>query len=185
MKQNIVYHASPKQGLKLIIPKESTMQKKFVYAVKEKDLAALFLGRWMGDFSCKIGRDKETGLPYICERFKGAFDKRYDRSASIYWLDGGDFKEDQTMWKEEVVCDHKLTPIKEEKIANAKEYIIKLAKDKKLLLGLYPNKICNILEDNSDLLKQIKKLKKSMSKEKVEDMLKAVKEYYPHLLERI
>lgn len=65
MKFKKVYHASSKQGLKKIIPHESTHEKKWVYATKNLVMSAVFLGRLGGDFTCSVGRDLETRSPPI------------------------------------------------------------------------------------------------------------------------
>lgn len=72
----MVYHSSKTRGLKTILPSTSTHGRKWVYATKDLVLAALFLATTGGDFTCCIGRDKITGKPYLCERFRGAFDLR-------------------------------------------------------------------------------------------------------------
>jgi len=52
----------------------------------------LDMGTKGGDFTCAVGRDPNTDKPYICERFKGAFDLRYDGvKGSIYVLPGENF----------------------------------------------------------------------------------------------
>jgi len=72
-----VYHSSPKQHIKIFEPNVSTHGKSWVYATKDKVMSLLFISGIGGDFTCQVGRDPETGRPYICERFKGAFDFRY------------------------------------------------------------------------------------------------------------
>lgn len=92
-----VYHGSQVQGLKVIRPHRSTQGKRWVYATKDPVLAACFLGNRGGDFTCAVGRDTVTGKPFICERFKGAFELRYRGvRGSIYVLPGDIFREGET-----------------------------------------------------------------------------------------
>ena len=180
--KKIVYHASPKQGLDIIQPKESTFPDKLVYACEDKVMTAFFLGKELGDFSCSIKRLTETGLPAICERFKGALELRYDHPASMYWLDGSAFyRRGEPYWKEEVVSERAVVPIKEEKIANAKDYLLELAKEGKIILARYPEKIRGYKEDDEDLvIKAVKFIK--MGKK---DVLERIRPHHPGLIDRI
>ncbi len=180
--KKIVYHASPKQGLKILEPKESTFPDKLVYACEDKVMTAFFLGRTLGDFSCSIKRQSKTGLPAICERFNGGLELRYDHPASIYWLDGSTFyKRGGPYWREEVVSEKAVVPIKEEKITNAKDYLLELAKEGKIILARYPEKISGFKEDDEDLVDKAVKFIRMGKK----DLLKEIKPYHPHLINRI
>ncbi|MCL0099232.1 hypothetical protein M1O16_05320, partial [Dehalococcoidia bacterium] len=60
-------------------------------------MAALFLSGKGGDLTCAVGRDGD--IPYVCERFVGAFDYRYANvSGSIYVLPSETFMENKTQW---------------------------------------------------------------------------------------
>ena len=180
--QKIVYHASPQQGLKKLEPCESTNLSKWVYATRDKNIAALFLGRFLGDLSCQIGRDNgETGLPFICERFKGAFEKRYNLSGSIYFLDGSSFVETKTSWKEEVVCPYEVIPIDEEKIENVGNYIHTIARKGQIIMVRYPKKICGIPEDDRDL---VMKASRWIQEGRI-GIRDDIKRYHPNLLDRV
>lgn len=179
--EKVVYHASPRQGLITLEPRVGTYPGKWVYATKDKDMAALFLGRFLGDFSCQIGRDKETRLPYLCERFKDALKLRYSQPASIYHLNSKNFKENKTPWKEEVVSPKTEVPIEEEKIEDPIQYLLNLKEKGKILLARYPEKICGIPEDNRDLVeKAVTWIKQGKT-----EVLDWIKEYHPNLVERV
>jgi len=171
-----VYHSSKEQGMIKLIPQESTHGKKWVYACKDMVMAAVFLNRYLGDFSCSVGRDKETGKPYICERFENAFDLRYNsKKGSIYVLPGDKFLENLTSWGEELISPEEIVPSNEIKVENVKEYLLDLEKNKKLIIKYFPEKIAGIPEDDSDLIRKAIKW----------DALNIIKEFHPHLLQRI
>ena len=133
----------------------STHHEKWVYSTKDIVMTAVFLGTLGGDLTCQVGRDKASGLPYICERFKGAFDQRYNAvQGYIYTLPAADFLENRTSWNEEVVCPHMVPVIDEMKIENAKDYLLSLEKQKKLIIKYYPDRIDDIPDDDSDLVQK-------------------------------
>jgi len=181
MKFKQVYHSSEIQGLKKLIPQISTHGESWVYATWDIVMAAAFLGVLGGDFTCAVGRD-ETGKPFICERFKGSFDLRYGNvKASIYILPGERFIAGKTQWEEEVVCNEPVTPLYEIKIQNAKEYLLQLAKENKLIIKYYPEKIAEIPEDDEDLVYRAVIWTKQFG----DEYLEQVKEYHPNLLDRV
>jgi len=86
-----LYHASSVQGLSRLVPSAST-HGIWVHAVADPVLAACFLSTTGGDLTCAVGRDRRTGIPYLCERFAGAFDRRYaGKPGSIYGVSGERF----------------------------------------------------------------------------------------------
>jgi len=179
---NRVYHSSQKQGLKKISPHKSTHGHNWVYATLDMVMAAAFLGTKGGDFTCAVGRDSNTDKPYICERFKGAFDLRYDGvKGSIYVLPDENFMREQTLWQEEVVAEGAVEPLAEIKVDNAKQYLLKLEKSGKLNIKYYPEKIAGIPRDDSDLVKRVVVWSQKFG----DEILERVKEYHPHLLSRV
>jgi hypothetical protein len=177
-----VYHASHQQGLKKIVPNKSTHGENWVYATRDIVFAATFIAGLGGNFTFATGRDPETGKPYICERFKGAFDLRYGNAkGSIYVLPGEKFIEGKTSWTEEVICYEEVTPIQEIHIENAKEYLIQLANENKLIIKHYPEKIAGIPEDDEDLVY----LAVIWTKQSGERVLEQVKMFHPNLLDRV
>ena len=126
---------------------------RWVYATKDPVLAACFLGSLGGDFTCAVGRDPDTGKPYICERFQGAFELLYRGiSGSIYVLPGESFQEGKTPWEEEVVSPEPVVPIREIRVPDAAEYLLGLERVRKLLIVRYPGRIAGIPEDDEDLV---------------------------------
>ncbi len=178
----VVYHASRSQGLTLIKPSTSTHNRKWVYATRDIAVAAAFLSPVGGDFTCAIGRDHETGRMFVCERFQGAFDLRYEGvSGSIYVLPGELFMEAETHWDEEVISEHPIRPIREIRVANVKEYLLSLADEEKLILRSYPDKMPGIPDDDEDLVYRAAIWHKPFG----EKVLEQVKMFHPALLSRV
>jgi hypothetical protein len=177
-----VYHSSQTQGITELKPNISSHNENWVYATKDMAIAAAFLGTEGGDFTCAVGRDENTGKPFICERFKGAFDLRYlGVSGSIYVLPGDNFKEGCTQWEEEVVCSQCVKPIHEICITNAKLYLLDLTKDEVLIIKYFPDKIAYIPEDDEDLVFRATIWYKQFG----DKIIDQVKQYHPALLDRV
>ncbi len=177
-----VYHASKQQGLKVITPRVSTHGRPWVYATKDPVMAACFLGELGGDFTCAVGRDPETGKPFICERFEGAFELRYGGvRGSIYVLPGDTFLEGQTGWEEEVVSPEPVVPVKEIRVADALAHLLQLAEEDRLIIKRYPEKIADISVDDSDLVERAVQWTRQFGPMVLEEF----KKYHPHLVEAV
>lgn len=176
-----VYHSSQIQGLSRLEPREST-HGCWLHATRDIALAAAFLGTVGGDFTCAVGRDSKSGKPYICERFEGALDLRYEGvSGSIYVLPGEMFIGGQTPWDEEVVSSVSVAPIRETRIDDAKAYLMVLAEEGALMIKAFSDRIDGIPEDDSDLVQRA-----VIWHERFGDrILDQVETYHPHLMERV
>ena len=184
MKKNIgfVYHSSIEQDLKVIKPNKSTHGENWIYATKTIEMSAVFLSGKGGDLTCQVGRDSTTGKVFICERFKDAFDYRYNNtSGSIYFLPKDKFINDKTGWDEEVVCSDAVEILKEIKIIDTKEYLLNLNEQEKIILVRYPNKIGNIPENDEDLVYRGIIWTRQFGKEVLNDF----KKLHPNLVTRI
>lgn len=175
-----VFHASPLQGLDKITPNKSSHGEEWVYATKDQDMCAVFLGRLGGDFTCSVGRDKESGLPYIVERFEGAFKKRFGSSGSIYVLPSDGFKEKQTHWGEEVVTNDSVVPVTEITIDSVKDYLLQLASEGRLIIKLYPDRFAFIPGDDSDLIEKAMNASKEIG-----ELPNSFKQFHPHLVNKV
>jgi hypothetical protein len=177
-----VYHASPVQGLKVLRPRPSTHGRSWVYATIDPVMAALFVSPIGGDLTCQVGRDPETGTPYVWERFRGAFEHRYaGRSGSIYTLPAGRFLSGRTSWEEEVVSREAVVPVREVRVEDARAYLLELAAGGKLLIVRYPRRIDDIPDDDEDLVDKAVNWARRLGPRALEP----VKAYHPHLLERV
>jgi hypothetical protein len=180
-----VYHSSSKQNLSKLHPKESTHNQVWLYATKDHVMSALFISGYGGDFTCFIGRDKDTGLPAIVERFDKALEKRYKGiTGSIYVLPSDSFNEGETEWEEEVVSRQSIAPVDEIKIQDALSYLLQLEEEGKLIIMRYPQRPDNVPEDDEDLV--IKAVVRSLEDDNDKDrILNLLKKHHPSLISRV
>jgi len=121
----ILYHGSKIPGLSRLEPRESGHGKKYVYAVTDPVFAAIFINRPGGSLVQAWGRDAKTGTPVLVERIENAIEKNYaGQEGSIYTVSGKDFERLQGMWDDERVHEGVVEVIREEKIADIKEYLV-------------------------------------------------------------
>lgn len=174
-----LYHASPVQGLTEIVPHISTHGQNWVYATDDRTVAAIFLGRLGGDFTCASGICQ--GKPYLCERFAGAFDRRYGSAAgSIYILPSADFLAGQTSYSKDLVCSRPVKPLEEIRIASAKNYLLGLASEDKLVIKFHPERFC-LPDDDEDLVQKAVRMYQRFGS----SVLEQVQDFHPHLLRRV
>ena len=175
-----VYHASEGQGLTVIRPAVSTHGKEWVYAAKDLVMAALFLSGKGGDLTCAVGR--EEGVPYVCERFAGAFKHRYGGvKGSIYVLPSAGFEEGKTGWEEEVVCGKEVVPVEEIVVEDAEGFLLGLAGEGRLKVFYYPDRPAEIPEDDEDLVYR----GIVWTRQWGEAVLEEFRRYHPQLVGRI
>jgi hypothetical protein len=180
---NVVYHASPKQRLDIINPLSVNKKgRKVVCASEDEVIASLFLGRTGGDYTCSLGRDKIFNVPYLVERFPGAFGLRYNISASLYELPSITFFKDDFTWDDEVTSYEPVKPIREIKVENAGEHLLQLEQQDKLHIYLYPHRIPAIPDDDSDLVKKSLDWAKTRGIDKI---LEQVRRFHPALVNRV
>jgi hypothetical protein len=174
-----VYHASPVQGLMVIRPHVAVHGKPWVYATESIVMAALFLGRLGGDFTCATGA--VNGTPYLCERFAGAFERRYGAvGGAIYALPGEGFMAGQTSCSFDLVCRDAVVPLREIRIENVREHLLRLASEGKLLLKRYPERYC-VSPDDEDLVERaVRRYRRSG-----EEALAPVEQFHPGLMPRV
>jgi hypothetical protein len=178
----LVYHGSPSTGLRVIKPHSSTHREKWVYACPDPVMAALFVSTTGGDLICQVGRDPETGLPYICERFAGAFQHQYhDHTGSLYTLPGHTFETGMTGWEEEVVSPVEVVPITETIIANIRAHLLQLVSGGQLIVAYFPHRIDDIPPDDEDLVEKAASWVKTFDL----SVLEAVRTYHPGLVDRV
>lgn len=174
-----VYHSSKIQGLKTLKPRVSSHDKAFVYAMEKPEYSSLFLGD-CNDFINQIGFSGE--MPYIFERFKDSLLYAYKgKSGSIYTLDAKDFKKGLTTWSMELVNENSCKVIKEDKIQDSLDNILKLESEGKLIVYRYPEMPEHFPKDRSDLVK-----KAIMAIRKYGDSrIDFIKKYHPDIVERV
>jgi len=125
-----------------------------------------------------MGRLEQEENIYLVERFKGAFNLRYSgKNGSIYSLPGQTFSERNGLWREEVVSEIEVIPIKEEEIKDAARYISSLIESKKLDFYKYPSRPFTVPKDDSDLVERAISWGQKT--------LPQIKKFHPHLLNKI
>ncbi|MBM3232772.1 hypothetical protein FJZ18_01235 [Candidatus Pacearchaeota archaeon] len=180
---DVVYHASPKQGLGVINPlSDNKNGRKVVCASKDEVIASLFLGRTGGDYTCCLGREIIFNIPYLVERFPGAFRLKYNIPASLYELPSSTFFNDGSTWDDEVISHEPVKPVRENKIVNAGEHLLHLETQGKLHIYLYLHRIAAIPDDDSDLVEKSLMWAKSKG---LDEVLKQVRRFHPGLVDRI
>ena len=118
----MLYHASKQEGIIELVPQISTHGRKYVYAINNR-LTALFFGAPKDDLDILV--DEMEGKPVIYECYPNALKKIYfGKSCSMYELNEEGFLFNQTGWEPELVCEHAVAVVKEEKIGNIYEEII-------------------------------------------------------------
>ena len=148
-----VYHCSPVQGLTLITPRISTHGQSWVYATGNEVMSSVFLGREGGDFTCGTGT--LNGMPYVIERFEGAIELRYgSKRGSLYVLPGQGFGAGRTTWSHDLVSEEAVAPLREIKVHDAKDHLLRLAAEGRLIVKFYPERFEGMPDDDEDLVER-------------------------------
>lgn len=108
----MLYHVSPKAGLKTLRPHVSTHKKAYVYAIENMVTGMLF-GVQKDDFDFYISTDS-AGVPDVYECYPGAFQSVYQgKGCSVYEVSGEGFQRGMTSWSVELVCEGEVEVLKE------------------------------------------------------------------------
>lgn len=117
----MLFHASTQAGLKELHPQTSTHGKAYVYAINNR-LTALLFGAPKDDFDLLM--DEQDGKPVIYECYPDALKKVYGgKACSLYAVAEDGFLTGQTGWEPELVCEHAVPVLAEERIADLYEAI--------------------------------------------------------------
>jgi len=161
------------------MPHESTHGENWVYATWDIVMSAAFLGTAGGDFTCQVGRDDETGIPFIVERFEGALKLRYGNvRGSIYVLPGDKFVAGKTQWPEEVICSESVASLQELQVEDVEEHLLQLAREHKLRIIRYSER--NVGDDEDLVYRAV-----IWTRQFGDSILDQIKRYHPHLYERV
>ena len=147
-----VYHASPTQNIKVINSHVSTHQKKWIYAKADPDRTVPFLGHW-GDYDLALGScDRSSGVEFIVERYKGAFDKAFKgHSGSIYQLSGKGFSINPQNATELVYAE--AAKVEEEyQISDTAAHLRSLQQKGKYKIYYFPSRPSCVPADDSDII---------------------------------
>lgn len=112
----MLYHASKVSGLRMLIPKESTHGKKYVYAIGNR-LTAILFGAPKDDFDLLM--DEADRKPVLYECYPHALKRVYEgKACSLYTVEEDGFLPHQTGWEPELVCEREVPVVHEEQIPN-------------------------------------------------------------------
>ena len=151
-----VYHSSIRQGLSLIEPRVGTHAQAWVYAARDLVIASIFLSQHH-DFILASGLTGD--MPYICERFVGAFDRaKANVNASIYVLPGSSFQANRTSFDAQLVSEIAVIPMLEIPIEHAKTHLLEFRDAGQLKIYSYPDRPNDYPSDDSDLIANALKL---------------------------
>ncbi|HED37914.1 MAG TPA: hypothetical protein ENI76_06690 [Ignavibacteria bacterium] len=179
---DVLYHGSLIQNLQVLTHYESGHKESFVYAVSEKVFAAFFIHRPGGSLVISCGR-LEDGIPYLCERKGGILNRNYEnKKGSIYVVEKKYFIHKEDLWGEEFVSVKDIKPLKEIKILDIKEYLLKSESEGKIKIILFKDRIKHFPNIDDELLKTAKKLIEKYGFEKV---LPSLEKHQPRILKLI
>lgn len=158
---NFVFHGSSIPNLKVIKPNKSTHMKEWVYATSSKAIATIFLSHLGSDLYYSLSGDGVENPVELVERKPGMFKKIFNCDGYIYKLNALNFKRGMTGWSAEVVSEKQESVVECDYIENVYEELLKLDKEGKIILYLYPERPNRIPTDNSDLILKVKKWQKN------------------------
>jgi hypothetical protein len=176
---SVLYHASPIQGLTQLLPRVGTHGHAWVYATPDMVIASLFLGRLGGDLTCQVGT--VGGHPYVRERFRGAFDLRYDiGGASLYRLSAEGFTSGKTSWKQDWVCEHPIFPLQEITIDDVRSHLLGFVDEGRLALHR-----CDDTDASAEADADLSPVFVQLYARGGDKVLAHVTCYYPHLVDQL
>jgi hypothetical protein len=180
---NRVYHASQRQGLKVIEPRVGTHGQAWVYAAKDFVIASIFLGAHT-DFI--LGSGMTGDQPYIVERFAGAFDRaKAGLAASIYVLPGSSFQANCTSFDPELISEVAVVPLQEIPILDAKTHLLELRDSGKLEIFLLPLKPSHVPSDDSDLIALALELYAKHGQKLIDYLEREFRNDLPHVIKAV
>lgn len=120
------YHASKKQGLKVLQPHISTHEKAYVYAIQNR-VTAICFGAPKDDFD--LLTDEVDGKPVLYECYPDALSKVYGgKSCSLYTVSEDGFLHNRTGWDSELVSETPVDVVGEELIPDIYDYLMRAAR---------------------------------------------------------
>ncbi len=86
----------------------------------------------------------------------------------------------QTSYSKDLVCIEAVRPLEEIRIANAKDYLVQLASEGKIIMKFYPERFC-LTADDEDLVEKAARMYQQFG----ESALEQVRDFHPGLLDRV
>ncbi len=107
----MLYHVSATAGIRTLIPRESSHQAAYVYAI-DNPVTGLLFGAKHDDFDFLI--DEEAGIPVVYECYPDAFRACFQgKGCTVYTVPEEGFRRGVTGWDPELVCDHPVDVLSE------------------------------------------------------------------------
>ena len=132
----MLYHVSSVSGLTILEPRLSTHGKAYVYAVENLTTGLLF-GARHDDFDFLISTTEED-IPVIEECYPGTFESVYrNRGCSVYEVSDDGFLRNATGWSTELVCEHDVAVVREFRVDNLYDRLLKEADAGRLVIRRY------------------------------------------------
>ncbi|MCL4382119.1 hypothetical protein M1614_04045 [Candidatus Marsarchaeota archaeon] len=180
MENEILYHGSIIHGLKVLEPRESGFDTKYIYATDDIAFALIFMNKKRNSFQASYGTDKDTGGIFFCERTKGIFDKWYSGlSCSIYIVPKADFQNGEHVGtgKHEFISRNPVKIIKEIQVNDTKAFLMDLQKQRRFKFISYKNRKI-MFPDDEDLIEMCLN---GLNKYSFEFTLKRIRQFNPQL----
>lgn len=123
------WHGTTIPGLTSLIPRQSDLVgKRVVFAATYPEVAVAMAGHWTDtDFSFGRTMSKEQDPDRIAYKMKelepGMFEKFFSKPFYLYEVDGAGFHEDPAIQDFEVICNHSVKIVDEQKIDDPIEYL--------------------------------------------------------------
>lgn len=131
----MLYHVSATAGIRTLIPRESSHQAAYVYAI-DNPVTGLLFGAKHDDFDFLI--DEEAGIPVVYECYPDAFRERFQgKSCTVYTVPDNGFRRDVTGWDPELVCDHPVDVLSETAVPDLYSRLLEEAAAGHLRLNFY------------------------------------------------
>jgi len=179
--EDVVYHGSQIQNLKVVVPEEAGYKNRYVYASSEIALAAIFINRKPGGSWVATWGFGKNG-PFFCERVKGIFDKWYaGQKGSIYVLSKDDFHHEGYMSSHEWVSEKPVKVVKEIQINDVKQFLLDLEKQGKIKITYYDDRPERYRSDDDMIEMAIKMIEKYGLKQQIE----RIREFQPQIENRV
>jgi hypothetical protein len=174
----VLYHGSQLQGMKVLEPNEAGFGIAGVYATDSIVPAVIFLGRKRN--SMQATWSLNTDKPFFCERAEGVFDKWYSGvSGSVYVLAKRDFQADERLFKHEFVSLKPVKVLEEIKVADAKAFLMSMEHEGKLKIVRYSER-WKLFPNDDDLIEMCVN---GLKKYSMEFTLKRIRQLQPSLEE--
>ena len=182
--EGIVFHGSPRGYLEVLKARESTHQKKCIYAADSKSVALLFMGKGMGDLDTMIATVNSQLV--LVERRPGVIDRLYNKEGYLYELDGSTFDHYDFLWSKEVISfENEIVPLRKKHISNIMQAIEEEESLGNIRVFRYPDRPTNVPLDNSYLIDKYISFEKKGLTGAVKNLLKVYPEFEEEVQRRL